>query len=359
MNKLHYGVVVGINCYPELRHLKFARKDAEDFYAWLTDPQGGAVPKGNVELITVPDEEVPKGLPRNQARPIKTQIEDALFKFRTDVDTHLADEPADWDKTRLYFFASGHGIAPNPDEAALLMADAGPNHHGKNFSSAKYLSFFQKGQFFKELVFFADCCRERVSNAPINGPDWTEVAGNNGELLTLRGFATYFGELAFEQQEQIADPDQLRGYFTKALLEGLRDAQGVDSEGRTIDSDSLARFVTQRVQELTVNLPKPQKPFFVLEPAIPRIVFKKNIPVKTIDEVLTHTVCLIFPANFKGKVNLFDGNHNLISSYEVGDSVWKIPLAKGIYRVKLAEGGSPFAGDGFFEIIGAEKDVTL
>ena len=359
MNKLHYGVVVGINRYPEFRHLNFAQKDAQDFYAWLTNPRGGAVPKRNVELITVPDQDVPDGIPRNQARPIKTQIEDALFKFRTDVEAHIAEEPADWQNTRLYFFASGHGIAPTPDEAALLMADAGPAHYGKNFSSAKYLSFFQKGQFFKELVFFADCCRERVPNAPINGPDWTEVAGNNGELLTLRGFATYFGELAFEQQEQIDDPDQLRGYFTKALLEGLKDGQAVNRDTQEIDSVSLAEFVTQRVQVLTANLPKPQKPFFVPEPLAPRIVFKQKIPVKTIDKALTHTVRLSFPADFKGKVKLFDGNHNLVSSHEVGKHVWKVPLANGIYRVKAEDGSRSFAEGGFFEVIGAEKDVTL
>jgi uncharacterized caspase-like protein len=357
MNKLHYAVVVGINRYPGIRDLKYARQDAEDFYAWLTDRRGGAVPKRNVVLITVPDEAFPRGTPRSQAKPIKTQIEDALYEFRTKLEDHLAEEPADWHKTRLYFFASGHGIAPTPDEAALLMADSGPDHYGRNFSSAKYLSFFQKGQFFKELVFFADCCRERVANAPINGPDWTEVPGQNGELLTLRGFATYFGELAFEPQEQITDPDQLRGYFTKALLQGLREA--VNPETHEIDSVSLAEFVTQRVQVLTADLPKPQKPSFITEPVAPRIVFKQKIPVKTIDNVLTHTVRLIFPANFKGKVNLFDGDHNLIASHEVEEPSWEIPLANGIYRVKLADGSSPFVGNGFIDVIGAKQDVTF
>jgi hypothetical protein len=357
MNKLHYGVIVGINRYPGIRHLQHARQDAEDFYAWLTDPQGGAVPKRNAALITVPDKLIPDGIPRNKAKPIKTQIEDALYKFRSKLEAHLEQHPEDWEKTRLYFFASGHGIAPTPDEAALLMADAGPDHYGRNFSSAKYLSFLQRGQFFKELVFFADCCRERVANAPINGPDWTEVVGNNGELLTLRGYATYFGELAFEEQEPVADPNQLRGYFTKALLEGLRKA--INPATHQLDSVYLAQVVTDRVQELTAKLPKPQKPFFVPEPVSPNIVFKTDISKKTIAEALTQEVRLIFPASFKGKVNLFDGKHNLIASHDVRKPVWQIPLDVGIYRVKTTDGSRPFATDGFFEVSGANKDVTL
>src|SRR5215211_5626821 len=101
MNNLHYGVVVGINRYPEFRPLKHARKDAEDFYAWLTDPKGGAVPKENVVLITVPDDSIPEGTPRNQAKPIRTQIEDALFQFRTQVEAHVKKKPRDWQNTRL------------------------------------------------------------------------------------------------------------------------------------------------------------------------------------------------------------------------------------------------------------------
>jgi uncharacterized caspase-like protein len=357
MNEQHYAVVVGINRYPEFRRLNYARNDAEAFYAWLIDPEGGAVPEKNIAKIMVPDEAMPEGTPRREARPVKEEIEDALDEFRLRSEQHVAENPADWHQTRLYFFASGHGIAPAPNEAALLMADAGPNHYGKNFSCAKYLEFFQKGQFFKELIFFADCCRERVGNAPIYGPTWTEVSNQNGQLLTVRGFATYFGELAFEEEaEENVEPDELRGYFSKALLEGLR-GQAADPTTHQIDSDTLAKYVTERVKTLTAHRRKPQTPFFASEPTTPRIVFRRNVPKQEIKESQTHPVRLFFPAGFAGKVKLVVGQAT--KEYEVGPSPWVVPLTNGAYRVKPEDGSNPFQGGGYFEVIGEAIDVKL
>jgi hypothetical protein len=36
----HYALVVGIDHYLRFRSLQGARKDAEDFHAWLMDPDG-------------------------------------------------------------------------------------------------------------------------------------------------------------------------------------------------------------------------------------------------------------------------------------------------------------------------------
>src|SRR5262245_58580206 len=59
MNWFHYGVVVGINRYPDIRHLQRARGDAEKFAEWLNDPGGGGVPVENVVKVIVEDERVP------------------------------------------------------------------------------------------------------------------------------------------------------------------------------------------------------------------------------------------------------------------------------------------------------------
>ena len=73
MNALHYGVLVGINRYPDLRLLKRAKGDAEAFYEWLTDPRGGGVPSENVALVVVDDNKMPDGTPREAALPTRTR----------------------------------------------------------------------------------------------------------------------------------------------------------------------------------------------------------------------------------------------------------------------------------------------
>lgn len=360
MNDHHYAVAVGINRYPEFRDLSNARSDAEDFYGWLIDPEGGAVPERNAALIVVPDNQMPNGTPRKDARPIRTQIEDALLDMRLLCEQRVQEDPANWLETRLYFFASGHGIAPVPEEAAILMGDASPDHYGNSFSCSRYISFFQESQFFKELVFFADCCRERASNAPLLGPSWTKTENQNGQLLTIRGYATHFGELAFEEDEEAIDanPDDLRGYFTKALLEGLG-GQAADPETREINSVSLGNFVTARVQAQTSHLPRSQQPFIGLEPVSPPIVFRRDIPVPVIVEALSQTFRLLFPGGIAGMVELFDGDLNRIETHDIGDGPWAISVPNGIYRIALEDGTSPFRDHGFFEVIGEGDDVQL
>jgi hypothetical protein len=46
VNDLHFAVVVGINRYPGIKDLKYARDDAERFRDWLVDLEGGGVPQG-------------------------------------------------------------------------------------------------------------------------------------------------------------------------------------------------------------------------------------------------------------------------------------------------------------------------
>jgi|GEM_PF-2533142 len=360
MNKQHYALVIGIDRYPGISDLHSARKDAESFFNWLIDPKLGAVPRKNIRLITTDDAETPPGTPRRKAKPVRDQVEDALFELWDMCRTHITDEPADWFNSRLYVFGSGHGIAPNPQEAALLMANAGPDHYGKNFSYAKYLSWFQKAQFFHELVFFADFCRERIANAPLLGPTWTEINNHNGNLLTVRGLATYFGDLAFEEEpddDDTVNPDELRGYFTKALLEGLN-GQAIDPDTREINSQSLATYVTERVRILTKHRPKPQVPFFVAEPVTPTVTFRKNVPPHEA-VAQRHTVTIIFPPDFAAEVVLLDGNLKKIDTHSAADGNWVVSLGNGLYRVAPTDGENTFANAGFFEIIGAERNVEL
>ena len=79
MNDHHYGVVVGINCYPELGDLKSAVGDAKRFAEWLGREDGGGVEDDHLELITFDDDDVSDD--RSEARPQKREVHKALETF--------------------------------------------------------------------------------------------------------------------------------------------------------------------------------------------------------------------------------------------------------------------------------------
>ncbi len=70
----HFALVVGINKYPALTPLRGPRRDADEMYAWLTSPDGGHLPPGNVERVEVDDAafDTPES-----AEPTRRQINDA------------------------------------------------------------------------------------------------------------------------------------------------------------------------------------------------------------------------------------------------------------------------------------------
>jgi len=360
MNPLHYGVVVGINRYPDLNPLKRAKGDAESFGAWLTDPHGGGLPPQNVELVVVEDAQMPDGTLRENAVPTRNEVLSALHRFRKTVNDHIDQHPDEWKNTRLYFYVSGHGIAPGPRDAALLMANASPEWAGENLSCSQLLSFFGESQTFHELVIFADCCRERLANAPLSGVPWPLDARDNGSVLTALGCATHFGDIALEPDEEMegeTDPDKLRGYFTKALLEGLW-GQAVDGTNNgEVNSNSLARYVRQRVCDLTKHRRHQQRPTMDSDPAEP-IIFRQDFP--GVSEV-KHQVRLQFVTPFSGKALLLNGIGDVIAEHQVPGDEWVIALTNSIYQITPENAGAEvhFRNDGFFKVWGEERDVQL
>src|SRR4051812_18328199 len=108
MNDLHFGVVVGIDRYPGIEDLCYARSDAIAFHTWLTDPAQGAVPEDNTALITAPPDA--RFETAADARPTQRQVNDALLGF-TRAATRVA-AGGGWARTRLYLYVAGHGYAP-------------------------------------------------------------------------------------------------------------------------------------------------------------------------------------------------------------------------------------------------------
>lgn len=367
--KLHFGIAVGINRYPDIRHLRLAKGDAEQFAAWLLDPQGGALlskdddgrllPEGHVATIVVDDKLVPDGLPREDARPIRREVFQVLHKFRKAVEAHVEAHPEDWDQTRFYFYVSGHGIAPDVRDAALLMADAGLDAYDENISCDRLLSFLGKRQPFRELVIFADCCRERVGNVPLGAVPGTLSEKDNGSIVTAFCCATYFGDLAYEPPRDEA-ADEQRGYFTRALLEGLR-GQAAEPPGYgEINSNTLAKYVRQRVKDLTKHRRQQQEPRMDADPAAP-IVFRPASPppVAPPPEALGHEIRIQFVTPYQGKVALRDNDNKILQEHQTADGDFVVRLPNGLYELTAEDGDAAFRGGGFFKVLGEPKHVQV
>ena len=111
-----HAVVVGIGSYPQLSALAGPVPDAEAFRNWLISPGGGAVPSRQARKVLSPAR-----LPADpmRATPMLSDVQaelDRLQQLGLDNDGHAG--------RRLWLYLAGHGVAPTPSDAALLMANA-------------------------------------------------------------------------------------------------------------------------------------------------------------------------------------------------------------------------------------------
>lgn len=348
MNDFHFAVVVGIDLYPGIRNLNSARGDAQAFADWLKDPAGGALPGANIELIL---EQGPFDAPEN-AKPTRDAVNRAFKKVHLTARGIFKADPTKWLKSRLYVYFSGHGLAPDPREVAVLMADATDSELGNNIPCALYLKYYEKSQDFREIVIFSDCCRTDKVDAPLLGPPFTPEPKNYGVVVSALGFATQYKSVAYEPGQ----PDEsARGYYTRALLDGLKGgAVDPDSANGEINSTSLQNYLRARVQALTQDKRSPQTPGMYTDPAA-KIIFREGVVRPT------HQVRLVFPAHFHGHVALLDGKSNQIDGCDVNGQPWQKPLTDGLYEVRPDPPvpGVVFSGDGLFRVLGEDRNVEL
>src|SRR5215475_5387322 len=142
-----FAVVVGISRYPFISDLKGPENDARNFHDWLLAPQGGGVPKQNAKLILSSDFS-PTEIPED-AEPTTERIDRTFGQLvRRGMNNNGCVG------RRLYIYLAGHGFAPNVDEAALLMANAGLGFYGNHIPGRSYANWFLVAAYFTEVVLF-------------------------------------------------------------------------------------------------------------------------------------------------------------------------------------------------------------
>lgn len=215
-----HAIVIAISRYPHIDDLEGPEHDAEAVIAWLQDPQGGGVPRGQVHRVTS------AAFAAQDPRPGSDDVYDAfgpLLELGEQDDTRPVAR-------RLYIFMAGHGFGPTIDEASLLMANARRGSYGHNVSGRKVADHFAEARYFREIVLLMDCCREKLRGVQAALVPWQPAQGEGDAPRRLYGYAVSDSVRAREAP----NGEVTRGFFTLALIDALRAGARNSSELRDL-----------------------------------------------------------------------------------------------------------------------------
>lgn len=262
----YYAIVVGINDYPGLKDkLDGAVRDAQIFYEWVTEENGGGVPKtaANACLITSRkdlDQFLDLEKKVHQARPNHLDIKKKLKKYWDHSLKKKTENGVQKLGKRLYIYLSGHGFEAmhggftnygynvETYSPALLTANATPRKEGNPYVvPPEYaLAFYCRGVF-EETILIMDCCRDQREKVRPSFPDiYTKDIIEKEESIRWLAFACQCDKKSKEKKM----PDgQIHGVFSYVLMEGLKgglEDAASDPTG-SITSDLLGYYLENRM----------------------------------------------------------------------------------------------------------------
>jgi hypothetical protein len=248
-NDADYGLVVGIEHYPDYEDLDGAAADAEWFADWLRDHDiGGGLDAANCELVVSSETPV---------RPIHDDIDEALQRLLDRAEERGGGR-------RFYLYFAGHGLASGVQGTNMCLAKWSTDRRNMALSADAYFNMITEYGLFEEIVFFLDCCR--VRKIAVTGLPSTlgaaKPARDAGRTRHFVAYASEFQRKAFEatQGYQVDESDRLVwGHFTKALQEALSGGQGARPEGG-VTAEALKRHLLGRVPLLAAEAGNQQDP---------------------------------------------------------------------------------------------------
>jgi len=230
-----WAVIIGINRYKHLPHLKYSVNDAREFYRYLVEVN--RVPREHIWLLL--DEEA------------------TLDRIRSILGTHLRRQ-AEKDDMVIIFLA-GHGAterdATSLDgdglEKYILPYNADPKDlYASALPMNEVSRIFQRiGS--ERLVFIGDTCYSGASGGrtvPVSGTRANLSGAFLDRLSQGRGRVIL---TASDANEVSVEKDELQhGVFTYYLLEALRGKADFDGDG-LITVDEVYRYVSTKVPQAT------------------------------------------------------------------------------------------------------------
>ncbi len=315
-----YAIVIGINNYAAkgadgFRSLNSPIRDASKFMEWLRSPDGGGIEDSSngtgrrIFPIFSPamiNSELPSPM---DAKPVKDEIDNALMEIGLAGNATIG--------RRLYFYFSGHGLGISSDGIAMMMANAIRAMESRNIGLKNNRKYLQERDFFKEVVFIADCCRNRDTRPiELGTPPFVTPPANALPLMKdVAILAAEYGEPAYA----ISDG---HGLLTEALIEGLKGhPDAVDQLGR-VTTSTLSSFLPKTVASLA------KSNFLHQEPEVNAYPNKSEIVLAVVDRKVP--VKIIAADHVSGDIVVLYGDNTEIARRDANQarrgSPWEIDL---------------------------------
>ena len=246
-----FGLVAGVSDYEGSdMDLKYAAKDAEDFYSALKLSTESRFGEDNVNLKLLTTQ------PGHMA-PTKANLLAELQKIKNEATSN----------DYLVVYLSGHGVTDKGEDADFyyLTADASSMKVGESGERNNYaLSSREIGQLIMEVptirqVLVIDACHSGQLAQHLSGSSFTMSSEQARALETLKdrtGLYIIAGSAADAVSYEASTFDQ--GLLTYSLLYGMKGP--ALREDRYIDIISLFNFASQKVPELASEIGGIQKP---------------------------------------------------------------------------------------------------
>lgn len=298
------ALVVGIEHYPGVPDgdLQGAIGDAEQFYDWLIDPEGGRVAHDHVRFVASTPE---------PPTPIQDEVDDALLAL-----LEIADQLGG--ARRLYIYFSGHGassIRDQQSDLALLLARWSERRSRVALSTGQYSSNVRCAGLFEEVTIFLDCCRTVGVHAVGVAPSVTFRA-TRAPLPEARMFIAYASEGGRPAIERPVG-GRWGGVFTQCLLTILRRSEG------GITAPELKRALQREVQ-LLYAMQRAEVIDGLRETS--RFGHRSGLPELCVARVQA-----------TGTMTLLDGSYTVVE--QCADvAIWRLRLPLGLYKLVDSDG---------------------
>ncbi len=339
INSSDYALIIGINDYPRFDFpLKGARDDAEDFAKWVNDTEtGGGVPLENTVVL------LSKIVDKDLARPVHEEIDDKLYGL---INKALENQETTTPR-RFYFYFSGHGLGLSSEEVGLCLPFwSSDTSAAAALKMSGYINYIKSWGIFPEIFFFMDCCRVSLQAAGGYDPTLTLTKPDKGaaDSRHLAAFASTYTNAAFEAAVKGAqDKIEIRGFFTRSLLEALNGAAARFQGG--VPLDKLLLYLDGRVSQLAAESGKVQKasymPTFNLSD-MPNIILGSALPPEKLatKDILEAFSMISFKVNKSSKardVEISIRNSDFEEIYR-GFDVFSKDLPEGKYLLHFQKG---------------------
>jgi len=325
-----HAIIIGVTRYPELSRdggtadLQGSINDAEGIRNWLVRPDGGGVPVANIEYLIRE-----QATPADKADPTRDAVVRAFVRMYARCwPNGPAGPPKVPTGRRLYVYVSGHGLASDPDNGALLCSNSTDNLYS-TVAPVPSIKAFRQAGFFRQFVVWFDGCMDWPGLEP-EGINYNPRPGND---LNPPGpvFTAYAARPRLRAVESADAQGKMGGVFTRTLLAGLGGGAADPDKNGMIDGFSLQRYLLNTMPkhlppEAAANALVDKQPFVRTDP---------GIEFGTAREVPLPTIVLNFDPRYNGTDAQVWGRKSGMPNLSL---VTKEPIQNGEVRLQLLDG---------------------